>query len=64
MMNQIHHTLSDVSTHVTSVLTRRAERTADWKLVYVKLKAGFLECVALLSQFSLKIHLFNLASFC
>lgn len=36
MMNQIHHTLSDVSTHVTSALARRAEHTADWKLVYVK----------------------------
>lgn len=35
MMNQMHHTLSDVTTHVTSVLARRAEHTADSKLVYV-----------------------------
>ncbi len=30
MMNQIHHTLSDVTTHVTSALAQRAEQTADW----------------------------------
>lgn len=51
MMNQIHHTLSDVTTHVTSALARRAEHTADLKLVYAKLKFGFLECVVLLSQY-------------
>lgn len=29
MMNQIHPTLSDVATHVTSALARRAEHTAE-----------------------------------
>lgn len=36
MMNQIHHTLSDGTTHVTSAQARRDEHTADYNLVRAK----------------------------
>lgn len=53
MMNQIHHTLSDGTTHVTSALARRGEHTADYNLVGKNEK--FLT-VAVLFPRSLKSH--------
>lgn len=38
MMNRMHHTLSDRTTHVTSALARRDEHAADYNLVQAKLK--------------------------
>lgn len=40
MMNQIHHTLSDGTTHVTSALARRGEHAADYNLVWAKMKSS------------------------
>lgn len=54
MMNQIHHTLSDVTTHVASVLARRARPT------FVELKVSLFPCVALLSV----ISVLTTATFC
>lgn len=40
MMNQMHHTLSDRTTHVTSALARRDEHAADYNLVQAELKSS------------------------
>lgn len=40
MMNQMHHTLSDRTTHVTSALAWRDEHAADYNLVQAKLKSS------------------------
>lgn len=40
MMNRMHHTLSDGTTHVTSALARRDEQAADYNLVQAKLKSS------------------------
>lgn len=40
MMNRMHRTLSDRTTHVTSALARRDEHVADYKLVQAKLKSS------------------------